>query len=141
VVKFCEFELRDIDSEAIDNVDWTIAVSRDEVEELGYAADNLRLVQLQDGNWEVIATEEGENTTDDFVFEASTEDFGDGAAAVASVDSGIFNSTNLLYCGAGLLALAGILVLAYIIMNRSNRSTSSSSANSARSSSKSDKKR
>ncbi|MBD3363323.1 hypothetical protein GF362_06420 [Candidatus Dojkabacteria bacterium] len=116
---FCEFELLDIDEEVIESVNWKLMANRDELSEQDWDKDSMKLMLLKDGQWEAKDTERVDGDSDNYIYEAESDDLGDGVATLASSKSQLFTMKNGLYCLGSLVGLAVLLIIGYLLMGKS----------------------
>lgn len=116
---FCEFELIDIDPEKVELISWKLIAEREDLSENDYDKDSLKLMVLEEGKWKSKDTNRVDGDSDNFIYKADSDSFGEGTMAFASAKNSFFSTRNVLYCIGSLVGLALLLIVGYSLIDKS----------------------
>jgi hypothetical protein len=120
-IGFCTFELIDITNEHFDSVVWKLKANRDKLVEMDFDRDDIGMLMLDGDKWDKVKTDRVDGDSENFLYEAETDNFGEGEIALAKVDGGIFTLRNILICLGTIFGLILLGAVVYALMNREDK--------------------
>lgn len=122
VISSCRFKLEGFDNSLIESVKWTIGIKREDLIEKKISIDNVRMMILEDGDWNKVNTKKTDDSNSEVVYyEAQTDDFFDGEILLAESNglfSEIFTVENISYFVISIVGLLVLVAIGYLLLKK-----------------------